>query len=621
MNARDIDAKDPGVTLDLLKTWASEALARQPDQARQLHGWEALVSGLCHAACQRARDSQFVAELGLGSDGGAGQAGDVLQDANLTESDLRRRLVFLYSRQAKETVRSIVQAKLNDELSFFHSWVVNRSCEKGGVELALSKWDWYLYCLTFETGDFLTDIRTSEPMLVQMPLDTVDLRVVAQLFNVQITVTRMFEEAMRFRPHGTAGPVGCCHLLLHKGLWTALLDVRMPEQEPQPLLDAVVEVEELPLELQGVSTDRTVLIRSYDEDRGSYMACCGQSQVCFPVERSSIKRIIFTRWDMGRAEKQAQKDREEQAARAAAASTGDPAWAAEEGARPSGSLKPLEGIPEGSLEFQVLQELVRRTATQRLSQTMGELAGRNPASVTPAAAGSASSRAGGTSTAATRNQLPTPARNETEMLPQQQQAQPEAQQQQQQQQPQLLQFQPQPRQPSHAAPQAAAQPQAPLQPQQQARPVRQHQQQEPRFIDYEEVRRLLESGSVVTALCLSEFAPDSRDERYLVVRANQWVRLNGKLDTMVHATSVQDGRKGWCSAASLIAWVAESAFEPDPSWPDSERYMGLRKGEAVLLEKIYDGQWADWGFCRNLRSRDLTGLVPLSRTRRHFYCA
>eukprot|EP00969_Alexandrium_andersonii_P289918 12814435-Alexandrium_andersonii.AAC.1 len=45
-------------------------------------------------------------------------------------------------------------------------------------------------------------------MVVNVPLDTVDLRAFADIFNVQIVVTRMLDVALRFSPPGLGRPSG-----------------------------------------------------------------------------------------------------------------------------------------------------------------------------------------------------------------------------------------------------------------------------------------------------------------------------------------------------------------------------------------------------------------------------
>lgn len=463
-----------------------------------------------------------------------------------------------------------------------------------------------------------------------MPLDTVDLRMVATLFNVQITVTRMYEEALRFQPQGGARAGGSCHLLLHQGLWAALLEGRAPEDEALQLEGAVVEADDLPPEFPAVG--RGVLVKEFDRQNDCYVACCSDGAHAL-LERSSIRRVLLTKAGMRQAEEQARAEA------AFAASGTDPAWAAwgeggkanawasgEDGSRPGeGNGTALEGIPDGSLEFQVLQDLVRRTARQRLSQKQAELAGRNPGNRGSSAVGSSSTRPNGASTsiAETRD---APSRNGTgrQHWPQQEQQQPQHQPHQQQAVAEL-----QPRQPPQTVQTQVQQPGQgeaylqqvghQLQPQPKAPPPQ--VQQAPRLLDYEEACRLLESGTPLTVMSVEEFRPPlPSDQRYLALRAKERVRLTKRHGDMVFGScgDARSPKEGWFPTQYINVWVVTSAYTPDAIWQSD--LLLLQENDHVYVEKIYDGQWKGWGHAKKLNSSASRGAVRLECMRRHVYC-
>merc|ERR1712232_378085 len=96
---------------------------------------------------------------------------------------------------------------------------------------------------------------------------------------------------------------------------------------------------------------------------GAYMVCVGQTEV--HASRSNILRLIYHPFE-GQAH-------EVHPFKAMQSST-DASGKASTIPSPQDSL--LRDFPEGSLEFQILHEMVRREARARLEQTMQQLAGR-----------------------------------------------------------------------------------------------------------------------------------------------------------------------------------------------------------------------------------------------------
>jgi len=129
-------SKDPRIMLDVLKASAADAMTRKVGtQDRHDRPWKALASALRHALTERLRDS--------------GEADDNsrLRPENITEIEVRRRLIEIYLQPLNE-LEAVIRAKLNDELSFFHL------AGYQSVEEVQKHWTWYLQCLTLEDSCF-----------------------------------------------------------------------------------------------------------------------------------------------------------------------------------------------------------------------------------------------------------------------------------------------------------------------------------------------------------------------------------------------------------------------------------------------------------------------------------
>eukprot|EP00418_Pyrodinium_bahamense_P075942 CAMPEP_0179063488 /NCGR_PEP_ID=MMETSP0796-20121207/27463_1 /TAXON_ID=73915 /ORGANISM="Pyrodinium bahamense, Strain pbaha01" /LENGTH=410 /DNA_ID=CAMNT_0020760415 /DNA_START=33 /DNA_END=1263 /DNA_ORIENTATION=- len=410
MDTRNIDEHDASITFDLLREWARVAFGRDAGETR-LHGnaWEALVLALKHAARQHTIDAHAAARAGMQQEFIHNSS-----DENLTEKELRRRLVSTYLEQATEIQRSIVEAKVNDPWSLFYC------TGHDSVDSAWKKWAWYLYCLSFEAGDFSSGWDQSRPDVVCVPLDTVDLQTVAELFAVQITVSQLMDEALRFRP---AGAERCAHLLHHRGLWAPLLGSLSCRAELEQLVGSVVEVDALPRELassRSPQTPQTAFIQSFDAETDCYEVCHGQ--LSFPLERSSIRRVLLSEAEVSRTDAWTAQagGAAGSGANAAAPPAQGSAWERWWHGAQRGRAPPLRGISDAALEFQVLHELVRRDARQRLTSMVNELVAAVQPLAAVAAAGSAAGAKGAAAARVRHEPLPTPASSEQQQQQQQQ---------------------------------------------------------------------------------------------------------------------------------------------------------------------------------------------------------
>lgn len=328
------------VSFDLLKSWALDAFGREIGETTTLGcGWASLADALRHAG--------------------------VLGEAS--EQELRQNVVHQYCHLNPITLDIVLEAKRCDRLSFFNLI----GCE---LEEARSYWTWYLYCLTFLVGDVNEHVGNH---VACIPLDTIDLMIVARALRVQITVSRLVEESLRFWPPDDVKVVASVHLILRQAdkvaLWAPLLQLRQPSTEPLSLIGAVVELVRLPAGPLEVVSGRTAVIQSYDVKNMCYEACV--DGVCFPVFRNQISRIVL----------HANSITDEQCGLESSGAAEDRPGTADAWSQwlTTGAIvtfgDPIAGIPDCAIEFQALHELVRRDASARLQQAGKELSGRDSA--------------------------------------------------------------------------------------------------------------------------------------------------------------------------------------------------------------------------------------------------
>lgn len=332
MDTRDIDNKCPLLSFDLAKMWAARAFARQLGASCHGESWQALTVALGYA-------------FGRG--------------ASISEARVRQKLVTAYEGLHEDKIFAVLKAKLEDPWSFFHI-----AKYEGNLEVARKHWTWYIYCLAFESSN-VSEAGSPIP-LAAMPLDTVDLQVIANSFRVQITIARLLDEPLRVIPRGNGEPAkAAVHLVYHCGRWASLLGSRPPEAEPLPIVHAIVELGDLPGELCRFSR-RGGVVADYNHEEESYTVFCDEGDIVH-VERGQIARVLY-------------RNSDEDMDAGGALQEDSPATSsiAKRGAK-ANSEKTVDAnlvdVPMESLEFQILHELVRREVSGRLEATMKELAG------------------------------------------------------------------------------------------------------------------------------------------------------------------------------------------------------------------------------------------------------
>ena len=270
----------------------------------------------------------------------ASKSGELLE----LERELRRLLVHSYQALSPKELRFVAEAKLQCELSFFkHAGYLE-------VEETLQHWKWYLYCLTFDSHSFTESslkgwsVVPRTPLkgafVVRMPLDSVDLAIFAQLLDVQILLFQLFQPALRF------GAGETLHLLTHGGLWAPLLSSKQWLQEKSDLCGSVVEIDRLGGPLAHLA-GKSACILSYDVENDCHIAATCNTR--FPLKSVQISRILARPEDglvtHGRCV-----------------------------SRMRGTA--FRGIPDSSIDFQILSYLIRLDVGQRLDDLHEELAGR-----------------------------------------------------------------------------------------------------------------------------------------------------------------------------------------------------------------------------------------------------
>eukprot|EP00927_Polykrikos_kofoidii_P013083 TRINITY_DN15694_c0_g1_i1.p1 TRINITY_DN15694_c0_g1~~TRINITY_DN15694_c0_g1_i1.p1 ORF type:complete len:572 (-),score=76.02 TRINITY_DN15694_c0_g1_i1:73-1788(-) len=526
------------VAFDLLKVFASDAFGREVGTTRRGSGWDALASALGH-----------VRLLG-----------------NSDEVELRRRLICAYRHQPPKSVHMIVKAKRDDPLSWFHC--ARRAWPKWTTQ---DVWPWYLYCLSFSLTEVEQEFASQpESTICFMPLDLVDLYVVASIFRVQITVTQLIGRTWRLSPADEDEPQVAVHLLLHQvarppvmydetrkilcnqidkstPLWAPLLGTRPQDAEPINLVGSLVRIGQLPpgpLEFAS-NKEATIIGHRPEHGNGIYEACI--DQVCFLLRRDHIRQVLF---------------HEDQADLA-----GEDWW---EDENPAASTL-LVGIPDRSLEFQILSDRVRKKGSCRLEKERQELAGRDvgPASSSGPAVTSEQSASPSATSVAPSVAVPAPAAAAAAAA---------------------------------KAPSIAAAAKAVAAAREHLQQFQQHQfNQQPQTVVAPHPLKLL------PRMCLEEAIDGfSKELSLMVITPTEFKGIGDNpawlpfelQDTIVlhhhdHDNLLLWGRKedrcGWIPRDKLIIWEAERAFSAD-----EERCLSFGRGELLLVSTRHSGEYEGW---------------------------
>ena len=340
MELQRLADRDAGrsVCFDLLKQWISNTFHRQ-------------VQDTCPAGC-----SWQSLSMACRASGCHIQTGEDL------ETTFRTVLVQTYASFKGAQLEALLEAKLADELSFFH-------CARYSLERAKDYWKWYLYCLTFHSRDFSTDGQSwnkyprSTTVVARIPLDIVDLALLAKFLNARITVSRLNQPALRLPPASRGmEEVHSLHVVVHKGLWAPVLstlDWVSCRIDRSARVGSVVEIHDnVPSHIEGFA-GLLACVNSFDEVEGCYTVCNGLHQI--PLHSTQIRRVLSRSADLIRRSTEASHD----------VALGIPSrWYL------PGEAPALRGIPDSSLEFQLLLQMVLGDVGRRLRNMRERLAGR-----------------------------------------------------------------------------------------------------------------------------------------------------------------------------------------------------------------------------------------------------
>jgi len=540
MDTRSIDEADEEISFDLLREWISTAF-RQSSGEGDPRGcpWISLVQALRHAGA-------------VNGDG--------------AERRVRQCLVDGYMQQSAEGTRKIMKNKLRDNPGLAQIM--------GGqdVSQALPLWPWYLECLLCCSSEPL------EETAVRMPLDMVDLQMIAARLNVAITVSQFMRQVVRLTPPD--GNILCSiHLVHHRGLWAPMLPKKPSEKEVLPLLDTVVELDNnlrVTVNVGGqqhdvgnLSTTLGAVIR-YDSEQDVYLVSLGVRHV--QVERSQIARAIF--------QTSADGDGNDLSGKAT-----DATWQAPVGCEESALLL---NIPDGCLEWQILHELVRRQARTKLEQMMQQLAGRDLVTGT--------SRTGVTGhTGSFKTFFPVPGvsgggcgadnpQDGASTLP------------------------------------AETIEEIHHPPGQNMLVMR---------IPWEVVVGRIASGDQISVFASRNF--DALQAGQLPLKVGDGLRILQVSHQLHEDTSFHCGTRwvlgapqstcfqsrccaipeGWVPCDSLLVWEAQQTFKPDEQWTET-RYLHLEAGDTVVLKKRYHDRWAGWGYGIRWEDSQYEGMIHMS---------
>mmetsp|Transcript_39426 Transcript_39426/g.111682 ORF Transcript_39426/g.111682 Transcript_39426/m.111682 type:complete len:602 (-) Transcript_39426:20-1825(-) len=572
MDTRRIDGVGSVLTFDLLKTWYRDALYCDVGRTDPPGcPWMSLTWALRRAKQERLREEAAAAVAAAaqrGAESDCGSAEKVQEGDGPTEQDLRRCLVDTYARALGQTLQSILKAKMEDPLSFFHSFRTLSS--------AYRYWAWYLYCLTFEVLDFAGG--AVEEGVINMPLDTVDLQVLASAFSTQITLSRLMEEPLRFLPDvdHPRQATQRAHVLCHRGLWSPMLGPTRPENEVLPLVNGIIELGRLPLGPMAALSQKTAVVKGYDRSNECYVVCVGQLDL--PVDRLQIKNIVFhdrvasESW-RGHVEGGDEQDRE---MRHSSLAPGEAAL--------------LRGVPDGAIEFQLLHELVRRQARAKLEAMLQELAGRGTHGPSHAAS-QRHSTAHGPVPEPVRQELlsqlckpPTapswqPAQRPSEVVgaavgtaaegatgaeaPARMPTDPEG-----------SAVMPSPATATATAP-------APL-----------------RRMSMDQARLLMSTGRQIAVIAPQEWIPpEGSSSSSMALRLGAEIVLRRHADSgWLYGAEASSGSEGWFPTDRLTIWEVHQAFAPDPQSGNSALFLSLQVGETIAVHQRYSDEWDGWGW-------------------------
>lgn len=282
---------------------------------------------------------------------------------SVEEHNIRSLLVETYHRLSGESFRILADQKLKDETSFFHMTHFRE------VKEVKKYWNWYLYCLTFQSGEQLPQDAGGCPVVVRVPLDYTDLKVLSKALSARFTVSTLDEQA-RCYCLTEEQPVNIhVHLVRHKSRWAPVLGRKMAVKGLENQLVALQALDGGPF--QSFQHKGAEVIPNTNGEEKHYLVCVGRQ--ILPMHRNQLQLVAVPKVDTSE-------------------NSSVPWWRRWQGPA-LGEAPSFRGIPDGSVEFQLLLELLGDKIYKRLQQKREELKGyqidddrtnRNAASYTSA---------------------------------------------------------------------------------------------------------------------------------------------------------------------------------------------------------------------------------------------
>lgn len=498
----------PEILFDLLKVQVGNSLYCEVHPA-SLCPWKALTLALSHVPEHEIKHCSWPRDI--------------------DEVHVRARVVAYYWQQPLRSVENLIQEKLDDTASFF-----NIAGYKT-IEAVKPVWSWYLLCLTFNAETRAKDVLRS--LVVLMPFDRVDLRIVAEVFKLTITVSRFLEESMRFTP--ALSPSLChMHFVHHDVYWAPVFGRK--RDDPSLLMDEIVRLVDFPGKLAPLS-GRTGYVIGYDESQGLYHVLM-EGAISIFMHREQILEVIMYR---------------------------DYPSYAEKVAIDMCMKYPLEGIPDNGLEFTLLHEIVSRKARVRLELAAQKLSGREDVTelteLSDTTVGSNSGPVCTVSDAKTNTSVETL---------------------------QLGALAKSTHQESTMSPEA-------LKVQTAAEALsRMGLCHTDRRISLSNALALIDQNVRVFILATSVYQPKNENELQIMVGDELWFR--GVDEDRAHVVMeranvvMQRQMNGWCPLDCVCIFEVKSTFAPQLSWEKLEEYLPLSMGDDVVVTVHYHEEWEGW---------------------------
>jgi len=519
------------VLFDILKRWASNVYHRNVDDAKpQGCPWNSLIASFL--------------EVGL----------------QVTESEMRRALIHCYMNLDHNGRLEAAERKLADHLSFF------RLAKYRNVDEVLKHWNWYLYCLTFESKEFTSDQihwnRLPEETVVRMPVDFVDLEVISQSFEARLTAIPLQSCPVSFGLLESTRPQAM--IVVHDGLWAPMLSSKTTYQDFLLYTNQVVELaDSLPDYLQNFvrETGCTML---YEPLKECYTVCVGQH--ILPVPRKHIKGMITEGPEII-------NNGNFHYTRGQRSDYGGPQKDYRQG--PAMGLAPLlEGIPDGEVEFQMLFELVVQDLLSRVEEIRDSLSGRPHVKRHPMKEYEKFFHG-----LKHINDIP------------EEELQFEAFE------PPTKREKPTPNGDGHSNGSSNG------------------SQRRGQMMALHEVKDLLED-SIVWVKCQQSFDP-GKDRAFLECRSGEFICLvkagsefpDGSMNFLAHRLTSPEQK--WVFSDVICQFVAREAFAPQKDWPHpKEEFLSVQPGDFLQLIERMEDTWKEWAVAIMVSSQK-EGLVPL----------